>query len=191
MDSEINSLLKDNDKNNNNEIIERELNQNILLNKKIKSNNTFNLNDNGNKKEKKEIKKDVKEYEFGYSIILLEEKDEGLMENFLEDPDISDYYNYNLNEEKFQKILHHSKLVHYERYLKEEMEKRKKIKNMFMLNMNINMNMNNIPPNIMPQMNSIMIENMNNNDNSLNYPMQISSIQNINKIKNLQTLNDK
>ena len=113
------------------------------------------------------------------------------MENFLEDPDISDYYNYNLNEEKFQKILHHSKLVHYERYLKEEMEKRKKIKNMFMLNMNINMNMNNIPPNIMPQMNSIMIENMNNNDNSLNYPMQISSIQNINKIKNLQTLNDK
>ena len=191
MNSEINGCLKDKDKNNNNIIIERELNQNILLNKKIKSNNAFILN-NENKKEKKEIKKDVKEYEFGYSIILLEEKEKGLMENFLEEPDISDYYNYHLNEEKFQKILHHSKLVHYERYLKEEMEKRKKIKNMFMLNMNINMNMNNIPPSIMPQMNSIMIENMNNNENSLNYPMQISSIQNINnKIKNPQNLNDK
>ena len=190
MNSEINDCLKDKSKNNNNIIIETELNQNILLNKKIKSSNEFILNEN--KKEKKEIKKDVKEYEFGYSIILLEEKEKGLMENFLEEPDISDYYNYHLNEEKFQKILHHSKLVHYEKYLKEEMEKRKKIKNMFMLNMNINMNMNNIPPNIMPQMNTIMIENMNNNENSLNYPMQISSIQNINnKIKNPQSLNDK
>ena len=173
MNSKINDCLEDKDKNNNSILLEKELNQNIFLNKKIKSNNEFILNDY--EKEKKEMKKGVKEYEFEYSIILLEEKEEGLMENFLEEPDISDYYNYHLNEEKFQKILHHSKLVHYERYLKEEMEKRKKIKNMFMLNMNINMNMNNIPPNIMPQMNSIMIENMSNNDKN---SMQISSIQN-------------
>ena len=114
------------------------------------------------------------------------------MEDFLKEKtiesDISDFYNYNLTQEKFDEILHHSILVHYERHLKEEMEKRKKMQNMFMFNMNINMNMNNniIPPSMMPQMNSLMMANMNNNNNNnnINYPIQIAPMQNINKNKN-------
>ena len=118
-----------------------------------------------------------KKYEYGYSIILLHDKEEGLIEDFLKEEtiesDISDFYNYNLTPEKFDEILHHSILVHYERHLKEEMEKRKKMQNMFMLNMNINMNMNNniIPPSMLPQMNPLMMSNMNNNRISLDYPI--------------------
>ena len=116
------------------------------------------------------------------------------MEDFLESPiehDISDFYNYNLDEEKWQKILHHSILVHYEKHLKEEMEKRKKMQNMFMFNMNINMNNNIIPPSMMPQMNSLMMGNLNNNNNGINYSMQTPAIQNMNKNKNIQNANNK
>ena len=173
---------------------------NFLLKRKTKPENDNMLDPSIQqdfKESKGEEKIDIKkQYDFGYSIILLEEKEEGLMEDFLKEvpleSDISDFYNYHLNEEKWQKILHHSILVHYERHLKEEMEKRKKMQNMFIFNMNINMNMNNniIHPSMMPQMNSIMMANMNNN-NGINYPIQMPQVQNINKIKTFQNTNNK
>ena len=173
-------------------------NENFLLNRKTKNNNELIINDynNNNKKKKEEETKKKEEYEFGYSIYLLEEKEEGLMEDFLMETDLSDFYNYHLTEEEWQKILHHSILVHYERHLKEEMEKRKKMQNMFMLNMNINMNMNNniIPTSLMPQMNSLMMNNMNNmnnNNTGLNYQIQMPQTQGINRIKSLQSINNK
>ena len=156
----------------------------VLLNKNTKLDNyqIYEKTDNNkiNKSENEIPKKE--EYEYGYSVKLLEEQEKGLMEDFLKDESISDFYNYNYNEETFQKIVKQSILIRYERHLKEEMEKRKKMQNMFMLNMNINMNMNNniFPSSMLPQMNSLMIANMNNNNN-LNYPIQIPSLQNINK----------
>ena len=92
---------------------------------------TFLLSIENNKNTIKKIgeQKDMKKYEFDYSIILLEDKEEGLMEDFLKEipieSDISDFYNYNLDEKKFQKLLKDSILYHYENHLKEEMEKRR------------------------------------------------------------------
>ena len=181
-------------------IMDKELGkENILLNKKTKIEHELLIDDYKESKKKKEEEiKNKEEYEYGYSIILLEEKEEGLMEDFLKEyqmeSNISDFYNYNLNEEKWQKILNHSILVHYERHLKEEMEKRKKMQNMFMFNMNINMNMNNniIPPSLMPQMNSLMMNNINNNATGLNYHIQMPQAQgNNNKTKNNQSTNNK
>ena len=173
--------------NNNEKDFEKTQNKdNFLLNKKRKNEN-FQINEEDKSKIKKieNENKNNETYEYGYSIIFLEDKEEGLMEDFLIESDISDFYNYNLTPEKFDEILHHSILVHYERHLKEEMEKRKKMQNMFMLNMNINMNMNNniIPPSMLPQMNPLMMSNIN-NSNNLNYPIQIAPIQNNNKNKN-------
>ena len=182
----------------NNLISEQLINDNSFLNKKTKFDHNDNeidtsKNENDNKIKKIEEDKNTQKYDYGYSIILLEDNEEGLMEDFLESPiehDISDFYNYNLDEEKWQKILHHSVLFHYENHLKEEMEKRKKMQNMFMFNMNINMNNNIIPPSMMPQMNSLMMGNLNNN-NGINYSMQTPAIQNMNKNKNIQNANNK
>ena len=182
----------------NNLISEQLISDNSFLNKKTKFDHNDNeidtsKNENDNKIKKIEEDKNTQKYDYGYSIILLEDNEEGLMEDFLESPiehDISDFYNYNLDEEKWQKILHHSILVHYEKHLKEEMEKRKKMQNMFMFNMNINMNNNIIPPSMMPQMNSLMMGNLN-NSNGINYSMQTPAIQNMNKNKNIQNANNK
>ena len=179
-------------------ISEQLINDKSFLNKKTKFDHNDNeidtsKNENDNKIKKIEEDKNTQKYDYGYSIILLEDNEEGLMEDFLESPiehDISDFYNYNLDEEKWQKILHRSVLFHYENHLKEEMEKRKKMQNMFMFNMNINMNNNIIPPSMMPQMNSLMMGNLNNN-NGINYSMQTQAIQNMNKNKNIQNANNK
>ena len=140
---------------NDNSIISKKItNENSLLNKKRNNDIDSTINDfNENKTTKIENNNKVKkEYDYGYTIILLEENEQGYMEDYLKEmpneSDISDYYNYNLDEEKFQEILKKSILIHYERHLKEEMEKRKKMQNMFMLNMNINMNNNIIQNNM-------------------------------------------
>ena len=217
-DDLINKYDNDNDNDNinpNNLIMNKQLNnENFLLNKKTKPDNEIIVNEcKDNEIKKEENIKNKEEYEYGYSIVLLKDKEEGLMEDFLKEmpieSDISDFYNYHLDEEKWQKILHHSILVHYERHLKEEMEKRKKMQNMFMFNMNINMNMNNnniMPTNIMPQMNSLMMNNMgsmgnignmanmtnlNNNTNGFNYQIQMPTTQSSNKNKNIQNSNNK
>ena len=45
----------------------------------------------------------------------------GLMDDFLpKNSDGSDFYNYGLNKEKFEKMVHDSLLYHYEKHLKEE-----------------------------------------------------------------------
>ena len=175
----------------------KENKDNFLLNKKTK-NDTSQIyeeeeNNNNNKIKKIDDKSNKEEYDYGFSIILLEDNEEGLMEDFLKEKviesDKSDYYNYGYTEEEFQENLHNSILYHYENHLKEEKEKRKNMQNMFMFNMNINMNMNNniIPTSIMPQMNSFIMPNMQNNHNisEINYPIQIPPIQNNNKNNNL------
>ena len=162
-----------------------------LLKKKTKSDNSKEFEDENNYKIKKfDDKIENEEYDYGYSIILLEGKEEGLMEDFLMESDMSDYYNYDLTAEKFQDILHDSLLKHYENHLKEEQEKRKKMQNMFLLNMNMNINMNNniIPTSLMPQMNSLFMSNLNNNNsnnNNITYPIQITPIQNFDKSNKL------
>ena len=169
-----------------------EYNENmVLLNKKtnrdVDSLDEEDIPENKNKQKKLEGEKEEKkivEYEYGYIIQFLENGEGGLMEDFL--PKISnssDYFNYGLTKEEFDKMVHDSLLFHYENHLKEEKEKRDKM-NMFMFNMNnmnINMNMNNmgnnfiqrgIPPQ-MAQMNNFLMNNFNynnanNNENNIN-----------------------
>jgi hypothetical protein len=173
--------------NNNNKINDN----NSLLNKKTKrdldSIEDDEISDDKNKQKKSEEENESKklvEYEYGYIIQFLENGEKGLMEDFL--PKISessDFFNYGLTKEEFDKRVHDSLLYHYEQHLIEEKEKRDKM-NMFMFNMNINMNMNNmgnnfiqrgIPPQ-MAQMNNFLMNNFNynnannneNNNNNIN-----------------------
>ena len=169
--------------------------ENSLLNKKTKPSDEIpmnNLNNESNNKMKKiddniENKDNKNEYDFGYSLIFLEDNEEGLMEDFLKEKpiisDISDFYNYGLDKEKFDKMVQDSLLIHYERHLKEEMEKRKQMQKMFMFNMNINMNNNIIPTSMMPQVNSLMMSNLNNsnNNNDNNYSIPKEQLQNKNQ----------
>ena len=111
----------------------------------------------------------------GGSQVFLEEGENGLMEDFLpNNVDSSDFFNYGLNKEEFDKLIQESLIYHYENHLKEEKEKRDKM-NMFMFNMNINMNMNNMgnnfiqrgmttPMNYMNNMNNFLMNNMNYNN---------------------------
>lgn len=108
----------------------------------------------------------VEEYDYGYSIILLNEGETGLIEDFLNEKQYEstteDYFNYDLDEEKWIKILNHSIYIHYERHIKEEIEKRKKIQaNQPML---IN-NGNNANQQMVPPMNQMMFMNFGNNVN--------------------------
>ena len=169
--------------NNNNKINDN----NSLLNKKTKrdldSIGDDEISDDKNKQKKSEEENESKklvEYEYGYIIQFLENGEKGLMEDFL--PKISessDFFNYGLTKEEFDKRVHDSLLYHYEQHLIEEKEKRDKM-NMFMFNMNINMNMNNMGNNFIPramptqmaQMNNFLMNNINynanNNENSNN-----------------------
>ena len=114
--------------------------QNQLLNKKTKPNNELFINENSIQND--EIKNNDNEnqhdnnseiYDYGYTITLINDGETGLMEDFFKEkqnePTTSDFFNYHLDEEKWIKILNHSILIHYERHLKEEMEKKKKIQN--------------------------------------------------------------
>ena len=175
------------DKNLDNNSNEKNDNDNTLLNKKTKrdpdSIDDEELSEDKNKQKKLEEENEPKkiiEYEYGYIIQFLENGEKGLMEDFL--PKISessDYFNYGLTKEEFDKMVHDSLLYHYEQHLIEEKEKRDKM-NMIMFNMNINMNMNNMGNNFlqrgmstpMAQMNNFLMNNINynanNNENSNN-----------------------
>ena len=166
---------------------EKNDNDNTLLNKKTKrdpdSIDDEELSEDKNKQKKLEEENEQKkiiEYEYGYIIQFLENGEKGLMEDFL--PKISessDYFNYGLTKEEFDKMVHDSLLYHYEQHLIDEKEKRDKM-NMIMFNMNINMNMNNMGNNFlqrgmstsMAQMNNFLMDNINynanNNENSNN-----------------------
>ena len=73
-------------------------------------------------------------FKYGYQIIFTNPNEDGLIESFLNDSngenkqnnDISDYFNYGLDEEKWRKILNYSILMHYKRHLKEEKRKNEK-----------------------------------------------------------------
>ena len=173
-----------NENNDNNELLNKKTNRDL------DSLDEEDIPENKNKQKKLEgetEEKKIVEYEYGYIIQFLENGEGGLMEDFL--PKISnssDYFNYGLTKEEFDKMVHDSLLFHYENHLKEEKEKRDKM-NMFMFNMNnmnINMNMNNmgnnfiqrgIPPQ-MAQMNNFFMNNFNynnannneNNNNNIN-----------------------
>ena len=142
-----------------------------FLNKKTKPDTNLlseELPPDKNKQKKLENStKKNQEYEYGYIIHFLEIEENGLMEDFLpKNTDTSDFFNYGLDKETFEKMLHESILHHYENHLKEEKEKRDKM-NMFMFNMNINMN--NLGNNLIQrgmlshsaQMNNFMMNNMN------------------------------
>ena len=153
-----------------------------LLNKKTKpvGNNDDLLKQelppNKNKQKKLENPpKKIQEFQYGYIIHFLEDEENGLIEDFLpKNIDSSDFYNYGLTPEIFEKRLHDSLLHHYENHLIEEKEKRDKM-NMFMFNMNINMNMNNMGNNFIQrgmglhpnQMSNFMMNNMNYNGNNI------------------------
>jgi len=148
----------------------------------VNDNNTSNANNNNNTnnepvKEYTSISayndenKKNEEYDYGYSIILMNEGESGLMEDFFKEKQnestISDYFNYHLDEEKWIKIFNHSILLHYERHLNElkaENEKKKKMQNMF------NNTNNTGNPQLMTQMNPMMFMNM---GNGVNYPAQM------------------
>ena len=179
-DNNIDKTLENNSNENND-------NDNTLLNKKTKrdpdSIDDEELSEDKNKQKKLEEENEQRkiiEYEYGYIIQFLENGEKGLMEDFL--PKISessDYFNYGLTKEEFDKMVHDSLLYHYEQHLIEEKEKRDKM-NMIMFNMNINMNMNNMGNNFlqrgmstpMAQMNNFLMNNINynanNNENSNN-----------------------
>jgi len=155
-----------------------------LLNKKTKPDDNDKDNEllnqelppSKNKQKKMENpERKIQQYQYGYIINFLEDEENGLMEDFLPtNIDSSDFYNYGLTPEIFEKRLHDSLLHHYENHLKEEKEKRDKM-NMFMFNMNINMNMNNMSNNLIPrgmglhpsQMSNFMMYNMNYNGNNI------------------------
>lgn len=172
------------------------LSPNSLLNRKTKpetellnlqnvsNNNALNNNLIEPKKEYSSINNDItenknveEEYEYGYSIILKNEGETGLMEDFFKEKQnestTSDYFNFHLDEEKWIKILNHSILIHYERNLKEEIEKRKKYQSMYMNNTNtISGNGQIIAP-----MNPMMIMNM---PNGVNYQqMYLNNLKNM------------
>ena len=145
------------------------------------NNNNNNTNTNNNNEPAKEYpsisvyndeNKKNEEYDYGYSIILMNDGESGLMEDFFKEKQnestTSDYFNYHLDEEKWIKIFNHSILLHYERHLNElkaENEKKKKMQNMFN-----NANNNNGNPQMMTQMNPMMFMNM---GNGVNYPAQM------------------
>ena len=153
-----------------------------LLNKKTKPDGNNDgllkqeLPPNKNKQKKLENPpKKIQEFQYGYIIHFLEDEENGLIEDFLpKNIDSSDFYNYGLTPEIFEKRLHDSLLHHYENHLIEEKEKRDKM-NMFMFNMNINMNMNNMGNNFIQrgmglhpnQMSNFMMNNMNYNGNNI------------------------
>ena len=163
-------------------------NQNVIKNEPIKEYKSISVINNENK---------IEEYDYGYSIIFLNGGETGLMEDFFNEKQnestTSDFFNFNLDEDKWIKILNHSIYIHYERHikdLKEENEKRKKIQSMYMNNGNNNPN-----PQMMGAMNPMNpmmfmnMGNMGNISNGVNY--QQMYLQNLKNIPNQFTLMNK
>ena len=139
-------------------------NSNINKNEPIKEFSSISVRNNNENKI-------LEEYDYGYSIILLNEGESGLIEDFFNEKQnestTSDFFNYHLDEDKWIKILNHSILVHYERHIKDEIEKRKKMQSTGNAQM------------MMP-MNQMMFMNMNMN-NGVNYQQMF-----LNNLKNMQ-----
>lgn len=94
-----------------------------LINKKRQLDESQRLVSNKDFLEKEEDLKD-KDYEFGYKIILNYQGEEGLIEDFINEinnddkkKDPNDMYNYNLNPDKWIKLLNKSILMHYEKHI--------------------------------------------------------------------------
>ena len=156
------------------------------------NNNAINLNINNNNKNEsiKEFtsisainneNKILEEYDYSYRIILLNEGESGLIEDFFNEKQnestTADFFNFDLDEEKWIKIVNHSILIHYERHmkeLKEDLEKKKRAQNLYMNNMN------NAAPNAQMVMNPMMFMNM---ANGVNY--QSMYLQNMQNLKNM------
>jgi len=185
--NEISSQDKEKESDNNMQVKFKDISDEdvrTLLNKKTKPDDNDKDNellnqelppDKNKQKKLENPERKIQQYQYGYIINFLEDEENGLMEDFLPtNIDSSDFYNYGLTPEIFEKRLHDSLLHHYENHLKEEKEKRDKM-NMFMLNMNINMNMNNMSNNLIPrgmglhpsQMSNFMMNNMNYNGNNI------------------------
>ena len=170
--SNNNANINDQNQNLNSNNDSPKINQNQFLNKKTKANNELFNNENNNNIQNDEKKNNDNEnqhdnnseiFDYGYTISLINDGETGLMEDFLKEkqnePTTSDFFNYHLDEEKWIKILNHSILIHYERHLKEEMEKKKKIQNN-MNNMMMYMNQGR-PGNMMnPMMMAANMKNM-------------------------------
>ena len=68
------------------------------------------------------------QYDYGYTIILNNNDDDGLMESFLKEPITeekptavpSDYFNFGLDEDKWRKLINHSILMHYEKHIRDQ-----------------------------------------------------------------------
>ena len=113
-----NKISEDNNRNNDKNKINDDTS---LLNKKTKPDELDILNeelspDKNKKKKLEEEKSPIKTevYEYGYTIQFLENDEMGLMDDFLpKNSDGSDFYNYGLNKEKFEKMVHDSLLYHY------------------------------------------------------------------------------
>ena len=101
-------------------------------------NNPNNTNVNEVKKEEinpqdNNYKNSSQKFKYGYQIIFTNPNEDGLIETFLNDTngenkqnnDISDYFNYGLDEEKWRKIINYSILMHYKRHLKDEKRSKK------------------------------------------------------------------
>ena len=213
MKSNNNSKEENENENNNND---DKLDINSLLGKKTKPDNDLSqfqesLMNNNQKiqnvnkiepiKEYKSIsvinnENKIEEYDYGYSIILLNEGETGLIEDFLNEKHsestTADYFNFHLDEEKWIKILNHSIYIHYERHIKDEIEKRKKMQ-MYMNNGNNNPNpqmmaaMN--PMNPMMIMNMGNMSNITNMSNGVNY--QQMYLQNLKNMPNQFNLMNK
>lgn len=141
------NLINQNDKNiiNNENNINNEMNENFkdMSNRINDSKNKINII-SLNKINNEEYKKG-QEYEYGYNIMFLNEGESGIMEDFINDKNdestLEDYFNFHLDEKKWIKFLNHSILVHYEKNMKEYLEKQKKLKqiqNMYASNQTMN-----------------------------------------------------
>ena len=152
-------------------MLNNDINQNQNINKNndqsyknSESNNTINI-----VIPTKTIKKEnkiSKEYDYGYSILYINEEETGIMEDFLNDRSnestTKDCFNFGLDESKWIKFLNHSILVHYKKKYNEFLEI-KKLQNMYINNGNGN----NEAHGIMGGMNTYMInyyQNMNLNN---------------------------
>ena len=169
-------MKEDNDMNKNqNNLNEIENKNDIILNNEINQNQNINKtneqsykNSESNKSinlvfPTKSVKKEIKiskEYDYGYSIIYINEEETGIMEDFLNDKSnestTRDYFNFRLDESKWIKFLNHSIFVHYKKKYNEFLEMKKNIPqgmmggmNPYMFNINLyqNMNLNNLKNN--------------------------------------------
>ena len=172
--SDQNKQNKNSDINNNDINMTNEFAENTINYKLNESNNKVNiLIPNQINKEEKAI---IQKCDFDYSLIFLNNGENGFMEDFINENNnestIRDCFNFNLNEKDWIKILNHTILVHYLKNIKEYNEKQKKMRTI-MYNGNINVAGNPV----LFQMNPYMINyNQNMNINNLKN-LQINSIK--------------